>query len=97
MTFDLFSILLFVLAFVFIVIVVYSIVLVLTRWYFNLSPKQIASFSLLMFLLGIMIESYLDLNIVHFFLSAITIFILVIFWLYKILKTRTVAKQMKEV
>jgi predicted neutral ceramidase superfamily lipid hydrolase len=94
---DLASIILIILAVALVSIVVYSIVLVLTRWYFSLSPSQIAGFSLLMFLMGIMVESYLDLNNVNFFISSVLIFVLVLFWMYKIFKTRTIAKQLKEV
>ncbi len=86
-----------VIAVVLVSIVIYSIVLVLTRWYFSLSPTQIAQFSLLMFLSGIMVESYLDLNNVNFFISSFIIFILVLFWLYRIFRTRSIAKQLQEV
>ena len=94
---DFASLMFIVIAVVLVSVVIYSIVLVLTRWYFNLSPSQIAGFSLLMFLLGVMVESYLDLNNINFFISSIIIFVLVIIWMYRIFKTRTIAKQLKEV
>ncbi len=94
---DFASLMFIVIAVVLVSVVIYSIVLVLTRWYFSLSPSQIAGFSLLMFLLGVMVESYLDLNNINFFISSIIIFVLVIIWMYRIFKTRTIAKQLKEV
>lgn len=85
------------LAVVLITVAIYSVVLVLTRWYFNLSPTQIAGFSLLMFLLGILVESYLDKDNLSFFISFVMIMILSLFWLYRIVKIRNVRAQLKEV
>ena len=73
--------------------VVYMVVLIMRRWYFNLSPRETATFALVMFLLGFMASSYLLGSLVQVFEAALVIFILFAWFIWRSMKRRSLHKQ----
>lgn len=72
--------------------VVYMVVLIMRRWYFNLSPKETASFALIMFLLGFIASSYLLGNLLQVFEAALVIFIMFAWFVWRSIKRRSLHK-----
>lgn len=73
--------------------VVYMVVLILRRWYFNLSPKETASFALLMWLLGFVVASYLLGNLLYVFFSTLVIFTMFAWWAWRTTRRNALHKQ----
>ena len=73
--------------------VVYMVVLIARRWYFNLSPKETASFALVMFLLGFLAASYLVGSMMQVLEASLVIFIMFAWFIWRTLKRRSLHKQ----
>ena len=80
-------------AFALAIAVVYMVVLIARRWYFNLSPKETASFALIMFLLGFLAASYLVGSMIQVFEASLVIFILFAWFIWRTMKRRTLHRQ----
>lgn len=76
-------------AFAVAVAVVYMVVLVLRRWYFNLSPRETASFALIMFLLGFIVSAYLLGNFLYVLVPAIVLIAMFAWWIWRTTRRRT--------
>ena len=73
--------------------VVYMVVLIMRRWYFNLSPRETASFALIMFLMGFISSSYLLGNLLQVFEGALVIFIMFAWFVWRSMKRRSLHRQ----
>jgi len=77
------------------VIVVYTVIFILRKAYFSLSPKETAFFGVLMFILGFLTTSYLAGNAELEFAGAILVFLIVVWWILRGLYRRHLSKQME--
>lgn len=73
--------------------VVYMVVLIMRRWYFNLSPKETAAFALIMFLMGFMVSAYLLGNYLYVLLPALLMFAMFGWWVWRTSKRRSLHRQ----
>lgn len=73
--------------------VIYMVVLIMRRWYFNLSPKETASFALIMFLMGFMVSAYLLGNYLYVLLPALVMFAMFGWWVWRVSKRKSLHKQ----
>ena len=69
------------------------VVLIARRWYFNLSPKETASFALVMFLLGFLAASYLVGSMIQVLEASLVIFIMFAWFIWRTMKRRSLHKQ----
>lgn len=74
--------------------VVYMVVLILRRWYFNLSPKETASFALIMFLLGFIVSAYLTGNFLYVLFPSLVLIGMFAWWMYRASKRRAVHRSL---
>ncbi len=74
--------------------VVYMTVLILRRWYFNLSPKETASFALIMFLLGFIVSAYLLGDFLYVAAPGVLMIVMFVWWLWRTTRRRTVHRNM---
>ena len=79
---DLSFLLLFV-AFVLAIAVLYMAILMVRKWYVTFSPKEMASFGLIVFSMGWVIASYLLGSALQILEGSVVIFVLLGFFIYK--------------
>jgi len=75
----------------------YSLILLLTSVYIQISARDVAMFSLSTFISGFLIASYIDGNAVDMLFSAILLILAVLIFSYKSLKKKLLDKKAKEV
>lgn len=75
-------------------IVVYLVVLILRRWYFNLSPKETATFALVMFLMGFIVSSYLLSSVIYILAGSLVIFALFGWFVFRTLRRHAAHRAM---
>lgn len=92
---DLSFILLFV-SFVLVVAVIYLTIIMVRKWYITFSPKEMAFFGLIMFLVGWVISSYLLGSSLQIFEGSILILILFGVFVYRWYQRRTIRKIRQE-
>ncbi len=78
------------------VIVVLTVIFILRKAYFTLSPKESAFLSVLMFILGFLASSYLSGDAGLEFAGAILVILIVIWWILRGIYRRHLSKQMEE-
>jgi hypothetical protein len=92
---DLTFILLFV-SFVLVVAVIYLTVIMVRKWYITFSPKEMAFFGLVMFLMGWVISSYLLGSSLQIFEGSILILVLFAVFVYRWYQRRNLRKIRQE-
>ena len=75
----------------------YSIVLLISNIYVQISARDVAIFSLSTFIFGFLISSYIDGNAVDTLFSSILLIVVVLFFSYKSIKKKLTDKKAKEV
>jgi len=75
----------------------YSIVLLISNIYVQISARDVAVFSLSTFIFGFLISSYVDGNAVDMLFSSILLIVVVLFFSYKSIKKKLTDKKAKEV
>jgi uncharacterized membrane protein YfcA len=76
---------------------VYSIILLITNVYVQISAKDIALFSLSTFIFGFLISSYIDANAPDILFSSVLLVIVVFYFTYKSIKKKLTDKKAQEV
>jgi len=76
---------------------VYSIILLITNVYVQISAKDVALFSLTTFIFGFMISSYIDANAPDILFSSVLLVIIVFYFAYKSIKKKLTDKKAQEV
>ena len=75
----------------------YSVVLLVSNIYVQISARDVAVFSLSTFIFGFLISSYVDGNAVDMLFSSILLIVVVLFFSYKSIKKKLTDKKAKEV
>jgi hypothetical protein len=75
----------------------YSVVLLISNIYVQISARDVAIFSLSTFIFGFLISSYVDGNAVDMLFSSILLIVVVLFFSYKSIKKKLTDKKAKEV
>jgi len=75
----------------------YSVVLLVSNIYVQISARDVAIFSLSTFIFGFLISSYVDGNAVDMLFSSILLIVVVLFFSYKSIKKKLTDKKAKEV
>jgi len=75
----------------------YSVVLLISNIYVQISARDVAVFSLSTFIFGFLISSYVDGNAVDMLFSSILLIVVVLFFSYKSIKKKLTDKKAKEV
>lgn len=73
-------------------IVIYTVIFILRKAYFTLSPKETAFFGTLLFTLGFLTSSYLAGNSLLIFVGVIVILLITIWWIIRGLYRRHISK-----
>jgi len=76
---------------------IYSLILLLTSVYIQISARDVAMFSLTTFISGFLISSYIDGNAVDMLFSAVLLIVVVLLFTYKSLKKKLLDRKAKEV
>lgn len=79
-------------AFAISLIVIYTVIFILRKAYFTLSPKETAYFATLMFVLGFLTASYLANNSILEFAGVIVVFLITLWWIIRGLYRRHIAQ-----
>jgi len=75
----------------------YSIVLLISNVYVQISARDVAVFSLSTFIFGFLISSYIDDNAVDMLFSSVLLILVVLYFSYKSIKKKLTDKKAKEV
>jgi len=75
----------------------YSVVLLISNIYVQISAKDVAVFSLSTFIFGFLVSAYLDGNAVDMLFSSILLIVVVLFFSYKSIKKKLTDRKAKEV
>jgi len=75
----------------------YSVVLLISNIYVQISARDVAIFSLSTFIFGFLISSYVDGNAVDMLFSSILLIVVVLFFSYKSIKKKLTDRKAKEV
>lgn len=76
---------------------IYSIMLIISSLHVIVTAKDLAIFSLIMFLFGFLIASYIDLNTVDLFTGGVLLTILALYFSYRSIKRKLLDNRAKEV
>ncbi len=93
---DIFNSLFLFFAIILVSIAIYSGLIIVFSIYIHISAKEMATFSLIMFLFGFSVSSYLDMNGVDLFVSGLLLFILTMFFSYRLIKKKRLEKRLVE-
>ena len=78
-------------------VALYSIMLVVSSLHIIVTARDLAVFSLIMFLFGFLIASYIDLNTVDLFIGGVLLIILALYFSYRSIKRKLLDNKAKEV
>ena len=84
-------------AFAISLIVIYTVIFILRKAYFTLSPKETAFFAALMFVLGFLTSSYLAGNSILEFVGVIVVFLITLWWIIRGLYRRHISKGVESI
>ncbi len=80
---------------VLVTVVVYLAVLIVVSVYIRMTAREMAIFSVIMFLFGFSVASYLDMNAVDLFVSGIILVMSAIYFSYRAIRKKLLENQVR--